>query len=148
MQIAESALNMATSSDEEFHSAAEEENTVSDKGQERTSQEKEDERLDTEFERVDLKSNEADNDHTSQSTKPDDDEGKTASGDSQSEAEAKVSGLDNRYVSEEHAPEKDGAVELTEEQIKVCKATKLPDIDIYHQIKLQENYCSVLFCRS
>ena len=116
---------MATevSSDEEFHSAPEGEEGEEEKGSERVKlKNQEDERLRSQLESMNLKSSKthetADNDAASQSVNTNPDDGSVT--DSQvSDSDTKVTGLDNRYVSEDHAPDKGGAVELTEEQIKV-----------------------------
>ena len=110
------------SSDEEFHSAPEEEGGE-EKGDERVKlKNQEDERLRTELENMDLKSDPADNDAACQSMNTNADGGHVT--DSQlTDTDIKVTGLDNRYVSEDHTLDEGGAVELTEEQIKVCFGT-------------------------
>lgn len=122
-KIADSAFNMAAdvSSDEEYQSAPEGE------GDEETDdrriksatcagEDEADQKLMTQLHSMDVKSEPADNDRTSRSTSAD---GGQTNRDSEECGAKMMSSLDNRYVSEEHAPEKDGAVELTEEQIKV-----------------------------
>ena len=110
------------SSDEEFHSAPEGDfqEGEEEKGSERVKLKNQgDEQLTSQLESMNLKSSEAaDNDAASQSTQTNPDGGSVP--DSQaSDSDTKVTGLDNRYVSEDHAPDEKGAVELTEEQIKV-----------------------------
>lgn len=116
--IADSAYNMAAdvSSSEEYQSASEGDREVEKRANERriqsaTSEDEVDQKLMTQLENTDVKSEPADSDHTTGQTDRESEE-----------CGAKMmSSLDNRYVSEEHAPEKDGSVELTEEQIKVLK---------------------------
>ena len=111
---------MATeaSSDDEYHSAPEEDEGGGEKRQGGVDLEEEDKKLETQLESMNLSSEQANNDLDSSETKCGD--GANVVGGGETDTDAKMSGLDNRYVSEEHAPEKDGAVELTEEQIKVC----------------------------
>ena len=122
-RIADSALNMAADvcSDEEYQSASEGDGEVEERANERriqsaTSEDEVDQKLMTQFQSMDVKSEPADNDHTSQSVSAD---GGQADRDSEECGAKMMSSLDNRYVSEEHSPEEDGSVELTEEQIKV-----------------------------
>ena len=115
---------MATevSSDEEFHSAPEEEDGEEEKGSERVKlKNQDDEKLRSQFETVNIKSGNqtADNDAASQYVNSD---GGPVSDSHLTDYDEKVTGLDNRYVSEDHTPDKGGAVELTEEQIKVCSS--------------------------
>ena len=116
---------MATevSSDEEFHSAPEEGEGEEEKGSERVKlKNQDDEKLRSQFETVNLKSGKtADNDAASQSVNSDAD-GEPVIDSHLTDSDEKVTGLDNRYVSEDHAPDEGGAVELTEEQIKVCSS--------------------------
>ena len=111
---------MATeaSSDDEYHSAPEEEEGEGEKRQGGVGLEEEDKKLETQLESMNLSSEQANNDLDSSETKCVD-----GANVGETDIDAKMSGLDNRYVSEEHAPEKDGAVELTEEQIKVTCGT-------------------------
>ncbi len=108
------------SSDEEFHSAPEGEEGEEENESERVKlKNQEDEQLLSEFENMNLKSSEtADNDAASQSMNTNPDDGSVPDNQA-SDSDTKVTGLDNRYVSEDHAPDEKGAVELTEEQIKV-----------------------------
>ena len=112
------------SDEEEFHSAAEDGDEVEGKTEQTAVCEDEEGRtfMRAGLESLDLGAMEADmadNDRVSSNSTTAD--GEQAKRDSEAEGDAKMSGLDNRYVSEEHAPEKDGAVELTEEQIKVIE---------------------------
>ena len=113
------------SSDEEFHSAPEGEEDEEEKGSEKVKlKNQEDEQLTSQLENMNLKSSKtADNDATSQSTNTNPDDG-TVPDSQASDSDTKVTGLDNRYVSEDHAPDEKGAVELTEEQIKVRMPSK------------------------
>lgn len=108
------------SSDEEFHSAPEGEEGEEEMGSERVKlKNQEDERLSSQVESINLQSSEtADNDAASRSMNTNPDDG-SVPGSQVSDSDTKVTGLDNRYVSEDHAPDVGGAVELTEEQIKV-----------------------------
>lgn len=107
------------SSEEEYHSAPEGEEVErasENRIQSAVSEDKADQRLKTQLDGVDIKD---DDDRMSQSHSVEAcDGGLTDRGSKECDSQM-LSGLDNRYVSEEHAPETDGAVELTEEQIKV-----------------------------
>ena len=108
------------SDEEEFHSATEDGDEREGKNERlavREDADAEDNRtLRAGLDNLDLRSDVADNDRTTASASGEDEQVKR---DVETEGDAKMSGLDNRYVSEEHEPEKDGGVELTEEQIKV-----------------------------
>lgn len=106
------------SDEEEFHSATEDGDEREGKNERPSVREDEEDSrtLRAGLDNLDLKSDVADNDRTTASASGEDEQVKR---DVETEGDAKMSGLDNRYVSEEHEPEKDGGVELTEEQIKV-----------------------------
>ena len=106
------------SSDEEFHSAPEDEAGEEEKESERVELKNHgDVRLESQFEHMDLKSGQVADNDMSRITDAD---GRHGTDSQLTDSDTKVTGLDNRYVSEDHAPDEGGAVELTEEQIKVC----------------------------
>ena len=105
-------------SDDEYHSAPEEEEGEREKEHGGVSRDEEDKKLEARLENINLSSEQADNDLTRETNFVE--RAKVEGGGEETDADARMSGLDNHYVSEEHAPEEDGAVELSEEQIKVC----------------------------
>ena len=116
------------STDEEYQSASEGDGEVEERAnyerriQSTTNKDEVDQKLMTQLRSMDVESEPVDNgcnERTSQSTSAD---GGETDRDSEACSAKLMSSLDNRYVSEEHAPEKDGSVELTEEQIKVNHA--------------------------
>ena len=138
-------MSAEVSSDEEFHSAPEGEESEheEEKGSERVKLKNQaDERLSSQLESMNLKSSEtADNDSAASQSVNISPDGGSVTSSQMTDMDAKVTGLDNRYVSEDHTPDEGGAVELTEEQIKVCPQSysdSISWVEYYGILKYQD----------